>query len=403
MYSTRYLGRQPIVDANQQLVAYELLFRSSQANVARVDDDVMATTAVIRHAFVDLGVGEVLGDRLGFINVSETLLMDDLLDVLPCDKVVLEILETVKVTPPLLARLAELRRKGFRLAMDDVVELDADRLALLPLVDIVKIDLVALSLLQLRQLVAELTSFPGILLAEKVDTVEQFELCRELGIQWFQGYFFARPTVLSTRQANASQHAMLSLLGLLMSDADNDELSQALKLAPDVVLMLMKLSSTASAATRRPVSSVSEAIMLLGRAKIKRWSMLLLFASNATDVQPQRNPLLELAATRGRIMELLAEACYPERRDVRESAFMIGMLSLVDVLVQQPKAEVIASLPIEDSLKEAVLEGRHVLGELLRVALSLEDDAAPHPAGYDPEVLMRVETQALDWVNSMWQ
>ena len=403
MYSTRYLGRQPIVDANQQLVAYELLFRSSQANVARVDDDVMATTAVIRHAFVDLGVGEVLGDRLGFINVSETLLMDDLLDVLPCDKVVLEILETVKVTPPLLARLAELRRKGFRLAMDDVVELDADRLALLPLVDIVKIDLVALSLLQLRQLVAELASFPGILLAEKVDTVEQFELCRELGIQWFQGYFFARPTVLSTRQANASQHAMLSLLGLLMSDADNDELSQALKLAPDVVLMLMKLSSTASAATRRPVSSVSEAIMLLGRAKIKRWSMLLLFASNATDVQPQRNPLLELAATRGRIMELLAEACYPERRDVRESAFMIGMLSLVDVLVQQPKAEVIASLPIEDSLKEAVLEGRHVLGELLRVALSLEDDAAPHPAGYDPEVLMRVETQALDWVNSMWQ
>jgi len=403
MYSTRYLGRQPIVDANQQLVAYELLFRSSQANVARVDDDVMATTAVIRHAFVDLGVGEVLGDRLGFINVSETLLMDDLLDVLPCDKVVLEILETVKVTPPLLARLAELRRKGFRLAMDDVVELDADRLALLPLVDIVKIDLVALSLLQLRQLVAELASFPGILLAEKVDTVEQFELCRELGIQWFQGYFFARPTVLSTRQANASQHAMLSLLGLLMSDADNDELSQALKLAPDVVLMLMKLSSTASAATRRPVSSVSEAIMLLGRAKIKRWSMLLLFASNATDVQPQRNPLLELAATRGRIMELLAEACYPERRDVRESAFMIGMLSLVDVLVQQPKAEVIASLPIEDSLKEAVLEGRHVLGELLRVALSLEDDAVPHPAGYDPEVLMRVETQALDWVNSMWQ
>ncbi|RMC94244.1 EAL domain-containing protein [Aquitalea palustris] len=403
MYSTRYLGRQPIVDANQQLVAYELLFRSSQANVARVDDDVMATTAVIRHAFVDLGVGEVLGDRLGFINVSETLLMDDLLDVLPCDKVVLEILETVKVTPPLLARLAELRHKGFRLAMDDVVELDADRLALLPLVDIVKIDLVALSLLQLRQLVAELASFPGILLAEKVDTVEQFELCRELGIQWFQGYFFARPTVLSTRQANASQHAMLSLLGLLMSDADNDELSQALKLAPDVVLMLMKLSSTASAATRRPVSSVSEAIMLLGRAKIKRWSMLLLFASNATDVQPQRNPLLELAATRGRIMELLAEACYPERRDVRESAFMIGMLSLVDVLVQQPKAEVIASLPIEDSLKEAVLEGRHVLGELLRVALSLEDDAVPHPAGYDPEVLMRVETQALDWVNSMWQ
>lgn len=403
MYSTRYLGRQPIVDANQQLVAYELLFRSSHANVARVNDDVMATTAVIRHAFVDLGVGEVLGDRLGFINVSETLLMDDLLDVLPCDKVVLEILETVKVSPPLLERLAQLRQKGFRLAMDDVIELDADRLALLPLVDIVKIDLVALSLLQLRQLVADLAGFPGILLAEKVDTVEQFELCRELGIQWFQGYFFARPTVLSTRQANASQHAMLSLLGLLMSDADNEELAQALKLAPDVVLMLMKLSSTASLATRRPVSSVQEAIMVLGRAKIKRWSMLLLFASNATNVEPQRNPLLELAATRGRIMELLAEACYPERRDVQESAFMIGMLSLVDVLVQQPKAEAIASLPIEESLKEAVLEGRHLLGELLQVAESLENEATPHPKGYDPEMLLRVETQALDWVNSMWK
>jgi len=209
--------------------------------------------------------------------------------------------------------------------------------------------------------------------------------------------------VLSTRQANASQHAMLSLLGLLMSDADNEELAQALKLAPDVVLMLMKLSGTASLATRRPVSSVQEAIMVLGRAKIKRWSMLLLFASNATNVEPQRNPLLELAATRGRIMELLAEACYPERRDVQESAFMIGMLSLVDVLVQQPKAEAIASLPIEESLKEAVLEGRHLLGELLQVAESLENEATPHPKGYDPEMLLRVETQALDWVNSMWK
>jgi EAL and modified HD-GYP domain-containing signal transduction protein len=126
--------------------------------------------------------------------------------------------------------------------------------------------------------------------------------------------------VLSTRQANASQHAMLSLLGLLMSDADNEELAQALKLAPGCGVDADEAQQHGLCATRRPVSSVQEAIMVLGRAKIKRWSMLLLFASNATNIEPQRNPLLELAATRGRIMELLAEACYPQRRDVQESA-----------------------------------------------------------------------------------
>ncbi len=405
MYSTHYLGRQPIVDAQRQLVAYELLFRSSQNNVARVSDDFMATTAVIRHAFVDLGVGEVLGDRLGFINVNETLLMDDMVDILPRDKVVLEILETVQVSPPLLARLAELRRRGFKLAMDDVIALDDNCRALMDYVDIIKIDLVALSLMQLRELVAALSGFKGILLAEKVDTVEQFELCRELGIQWFQGYFFARPTVLTTRKANASQFALLNLMGLIMSDADIDELVKALKTAPDMVLTLMKLSSTAGVSRSKPVSSLQEAIMVLGRAKIKRWTMLLMFAGGeqSGDARHQRNPLLELAATRGRIMELLAEECYPGDRTVLERAFMTGMLSLVDVLVQQPKEEVLASLPIDEGVKESVLEGKHVLGELLRVALSLEDNATPYPEGYSPEVLMRVETQALDWVNHMWE
>lgn len=141
MYSTHYLGRQPIVDARENLVGYELLFRSSPVNAAHVVDDFAATATVIRHAFVDLGVAEVLGDRLGYINVDEQLLMSDLINVLPHDTVVLEILETVRATPALLVRLAELRQRGFRMAMDDLVSLTSDKRALLDYVDVVKIDL----------------------------------------------------------------------------------------------------------------------------------------------------------------------------------------------------------------------------------------------------------------------
>ncbi|MBI3144516.1 MAG: EAL domain-containing protein [Pseudogulbenkiania sp.] len=404
MYSTHFLGRQPIVDAKENLVGYELLFRSSPVNAAHVVDDFAATATVIRHAFVDLGVAEVLGDRQGYINVDEQLLMSDLINVLPHHTVVLEILETVRASPALLARLAELRQRGFRLALDDLVTLSSDKQALLDYVDIVKIDLSLVELAKLPALLQALDGFNGALLAEKVDSPDQFETCRQLGFTLFQGYFFAHPTVIHSRQVRPKVSVLLRLLGLILSDAETDALEEAFKSAPDIALMLLRLTSTAAMAGKSAVTSIRQAILLLGRDKIKRWTLLLMFASSLPHkgATVQHNPLLELAATRGRIMELLAQSLRPEARQLAEQAFMVGILSLIDALMLRPKAELIPQLPVDPIIQEAVLDGRHILGEWLRVTVSLEDESTVQPAGYDAELLTRIETESLDWVKRMW-
>ena len=199
--SSRYLGRQAIVDRQQQLVAYELLFRSSPANFALVRDDLLASAEVLRNAFGELGSADVLGQFPGFINASADLLQDAILDQLPAERLVLEILETVTVTEALLQRMALLRQRGFRLALDDVIHLGPDQTAMLPLVDIVKVDVAAVETERLPALMAQLSDFDGTLLAEKVDSREQFERCRDLGFHWFQGYFHGRPVVLSSTDA----------------------------------------------------------------------------------------------------------------------------------------------------------------------------------------------------------
>lgn len=405
MYSTYYLGRQPIVNADQQLVAYELLFRSGATNHASFEDSVVATMSVIKHTFVDLGSSQVLGNRLGFINVDEQVLMHGpLLECLPKDQVVLEVLETVEPSDEVLARLQELKQQGFRLAMDDVTELDEARKQWLPYMDVVKVELLGRTPEQIHELVLQLSGFKGTLLAEKVDSVEQFEFCKSLGFTWFQGYFFARPSVLSASKADSSHAVLLKLMGLLLRDVDIDELEQALKMAPDIVLMLIKMSSSAANGYNGVgVSSIREAIMLLGRAKIKRWAMLLMFCMEQSGVASTNNPLLELAALRGRTMELLVMASpHHEIHGLPEQAFMVGILSLIDVLLHQDKTLILAGLPVEDNIRQAVLGALTPLGRLLEGVIALEQSKPCLLDEYDLPTLAVVQQQAMEWVSSLW-
>jgi len=192
-----FLGRQPIVDRQLELVAYELLFRSSRENRARVVDEQVATATVLRHMFVDLGLVTALAGHPGFVNVGERLLMGPLLDAVPPAQLVLELLETIAITPAVIRRCRALKRRGFKLALDDLTELSAAHRKLLPLIDYVKLELPALDATHLAQLVHELKPYHLQLLAEKVDSREVFERCRALGIDLFQGYYVERPTVLS--------------------------------------------------------------------------------------------------------------------------------------------------------------------------------------------------------------
>src|SRR5689334_21850087 len=194
-------------------VGYELLFRSDPGNYAQVEDHRAATAIVINHAYSELGIAGVLGECRGFINFDAELLMSDVVELLPPERTVIELLEGLHVTRPVIERCRELRERGFSFALDDVVQLDDVNAPLLSLIDVVKIDVLATPAAKLAELVHRARAAARVkLLAEKVDTRAQADRCRELGFDLFQGYFFARPVMMQGRRTDPSKRVLMRLL-----------------------------------------------------------------------------------------------------------------------------------------------------------------------------------------------
>ncbi|MBV8659944.1 MAG: EAL domain-containing protein [Burkholderiales bacterium] len=366
-----FLGRQPIVGRNQELVAYELLFRSGHDNHAQVADDVAASAAVMQHAFTGLGLQAVLEDKLGFINLSESLLMSDVIEVLPRERVVLEILETVPLTPAVIERCRALRAAGYRLALDDVIRFDEAQRAILPLIEVVKLDILAMDREETERLVRALRPFNAKLLAEKIDSPLQHDFCRSLGCDLFQGYFFAKPTILTGRPVQPSSMMLLKLLGQVATDADTSELEETLKHAPDLTVHLLRLVNSVSFGVAHKVSSVRTAITLLGRAQLHRWVQIMVFAQQS-GAAVSSNPLVQTAAVRGRLMEDITLKLQPGNNPASDRAFMVGMLSLIDALFGKPMTEIIQPMNLEEDLRDALVSRTGSLGEMLKLVECLE-------------------------------
>jgi EAL and modified HD-GYP domain-containing signal transduction protein len=364
-----FLGRQPIIGRNRELVAYELLFRSSHENAATVVDDFAASAAVIQYTFSDLGMAKALGEKQGFVNVSQAMLMSDAVEVLPPDRIVLEILETVPITGEVVARCRQLRSAGYSFALDDVVEITEAYRQLLPLISVAKLDLKVIGEADIARTAANLRLFGVKLLAEKVETQEQYDFCRNLSFDLFQGYFFAKPVVLTGRMVQPSALILLKLFALTAADTELDEVESALKQAPDLTVRLLKLSNLSASRNSPKISSIRSAIKVLGRRQIHRFLQIMLFAQQSGTTAAS-DPLVQTALSRGCLMEGLANA--RGWSAIKDRAFLVGMLSVVDALFGQPLAEIVCLLNLDDSLQNALLRREGQLGTLLRLAEASE-------------------------------
>ena len=399
-----FLGRQPILDRDQRIVAYELLFRSGNTLGVTVTDDMQATASVIHHAFSEMGVQTVLGTQLGFINVSADMLLSDMVELLPKSQVVLELLETIIVTETVIERCRALKLQGFALALDDFMY-DDSYLPLLALVDIVKVDLLLHSREELQSAVSQLKQWPVKLLAEKVDSAEQAAYCHSLGFDLFQGYYFARPSVLSAKRADPAQMALTQLLGLVLRDADTPQIEQIFKQHPSLTYNLMRLVNSVAGGVRHNIVSVSQAIMVLGRKQLQRWLQLLLFTLQAGAPYP--SPLLLLAATRGRMMELLTGK-QKHSADYCDEAFMAGILSLIDSLIDKPLADIVSELNLGERLTAALLRREGEMGALLQLVESVEHHDLSRSlallaqcGGLSLPDLTMAEIEAMSWANQV--
>jgi c-di-GMP-related signal transduction protein len=399
-----FLGRQPILDRDQRIVAFELLFRAGNTAGVTVTDDMHATASVIHHAFSEMGVQTVLGSQLGFINISAEMLLSDMVELLPKAQVVLELLETIHVDNAIIERCRALKQQGFTLALDDFVFNESYR-PLLALVDIVKVDLLLHSQDELRLAVNQLKQWPVKLLAEKVDSAEQAAYCHSLGFDLFQGYYFARPLVLSAKRADPSQMALIQLLGLLLKDADTQQIEQIFKQHPNLTYNLMRLVNSVACGVRRSMTSVAQAIMVLGRSQLQRWLQLLMFTLQSGSSYP--SPLLLLAATRGKMMELLAVK-QQRNADYCDEAFMAGILSLIESLIDKPLTDIVKELNLGERLSAALLSREGELGSLLQLVESVEhldldytNSLLAQTGPISLSDLTAAEIEAMSWANQV--
>lgn len=408
-----FLGRQPILDRKQQLFAYELLFRSSSAetgNFASFIDGNQATATVIINAFTEFSVANALGPYQGFIKVDQGLLFSDLIHALPPHTVVLEIIDTVAQTPEMIERCEQLRQAGYVLAIRMRPEsLDTEK-PLLQIAEVLKIDISRVEPERLKQLAPALKPLKKTLLAEKVESDAQMRLCHELGFDLFQGYYFARPTVIQGKRLQSSEVALLRLLGLISQDADTAEIEKVFKQEPVLTLNLLRLTNSAAAGMPTKITSLRHAITLLGRRQLLRWLQLLLY-SGAASAAGAVNPLLQLAATRGRLMELLVDRTPDVKgggRDLIDQAFMVGILSLMPTLIGSSMNEILAQLPLARPVLDALGERHGVLGDLLNLIESLENEDSEKAAAVltglpdiDATYANSCLTRALAWANNL--
>jgi len=403
-----FLARQPILGRDQRLVAFELLFRAAPEHEdAQLTDYAAATAAVISHAS-QLGMSQVVGDQVAFLNVDEVVLMSDFVRFLPPDKVILEILETVRPSAPILARVAELKAMGFKFALDDVIGHSEQVGKLLDLVDVIKIDLQGVRRDELPALTRSLRGPGQKLLAEKVETVEEFHLCLELGFEYFQGYYFARPAILSGKKITPSEMVLLRLLDLIHCNADNLAIEEAVKRDPLLSLNLLRLVNghLADAGDGR-VESVSEAVARLGRSQLQRWLQILLYSGPEGAMEMSR-PLLQMATTRGRLLELMTQVLRPGDVASANTAFTVGIMSLMDALFSVSMRDILDKVDVSADVRAALLARAGEYGAMLKVAEELEGAQCKHALadalgtlGLSVKQVRQIELAAFGWVREL--
>lgn len=404
------MGRQPILNGLEEIVGYELLFRSPKS-IASADFlcPVKATSTVMLDVISSFGIREVLGDKRGFINVDAEMLLSDAIDLLPAEMIGLELLEDLEITPAIIERCKILKERGYLLALDDHRYSEGYKELYSGLVDIIKMDMLATPLEDQYREVDLFRHYPVKLLAEKVDSRHVYLRCRKMGFELFQGYFFARPSLVKKARLANSSSTFFQLMQQLSRDADIEEIEQTFKHSPALTYKLLLLVNSVSFSGREKIRTVRHAIMQVGMQHLKRWVQLAIFADDGG--LGMNNPLLDMAAVRAAFMEELARLELDKNRLLRyaqpDECFMLGTLSVLKDVFDIGIDEMSANLNLSDELFAALNSHEGDLGTMLCLAEMIEhlefDEAelCLSRLGVPTALVMDCQKKAYNWRNTM--
>lgn len=392
-----FLGRQPIFDADLNVKAYELLYRNADVEQSDVIDGDQATSDVLLNSFLEVGLTRVVGGHQAFINLTRSFLIKHEHLPPPSDQLVLEILEDVEVDQDLVDAVATLHERGYIIALDDFIYHE-DLRPLIELADIIKIDLQALNRDQVTEHVNLLRQYPLRLLAEKIETVDEFEWCKSVGFDLFQGYFLCRPRVLRGRRMPANRVNTMRVLAQLQ-DADVDVNALEKIISEDVTMSyrLLRYINSSAFALRQKIESIRHAIVYLGLKEVKQWANM----AALSTIEDKSEELVKNCLVRAKMCELLAEHL---GRVSKGTAFIVGMFSLLDALMDTPLDELLASLPLADEISDALLHNTGPYAEILHntIAYDQGDWAAIDCPELSNSQLTDLYLQAVAWADNVF-
>ncbi|MCW9012876.1 MAG: HDOD domain-containing protein [Gammaproteobacteria bacterium] len=361
-----FIARQPIYDRDLAVIGYELLYRSSDRNIAEFDDGDQASCATIINTFMHIGLENLTGSSLAFINLPQQFIVDEKLTPMFKEQSVLEVLEDVEPTPDVIEGLARLKHQGYPIALDDFVY-KPELIPLIELANFIKIDVNDKTEADIQQLLKHLKHYDVKIIAEKVETQELYSICQKYDFDYFQGFFFCHPQMVTQRHTPANKLVVMNLLNKLQdAELDYDEFEKVL--AQDVTLSykLLRYINSATFSLRREVDSIKDAVVLLGLNNVRNWISLILM-SKVIDSKP--NELIVTAMIRGKMCELLAEKYNPQ---IKPQMFIIGLFSVLDALMDTDMIDLLDTVTLSSPIKMALLDKAGEHGEIYKRVLEYE-------------------------------
>ncbi|WNS81868.1 HDOD domain-containing protein [Domibacillus sp. DTU_2020_1001157_1_SI_ALB_TIR_016] len=351
-----FMARQPIFNVNEHVFGYELLYRNSETNTFPDVSPDQATIEVLIHSFLTVGVEKIAHGHPCFINFTETLLKEKVAENFPAEHVIIEVLEDIPITAELIAVLQRLKQKGYSIALDDFILRGQTDLynELFNLTTYIKVDFlhtIPAERLAIEQKVKN--DFPHIvLLAEKVETHEEFERAKRAGYELFQGYFFAKPQLIQSAYLPINAVTYFHLIKLLQEEEiDIENITRLIERDVSLSYHLLKLANSPALRTRAKIKSIKQAIMMLGFIELTKWLYMLALREIQKDLPAKTKELMESALFRAKACEELARNTQAGNA---AEFFLAGMFSLVDVLLKCSMSDVLAQIPLSDQVNETL-------------------------------------------------
>lgn len=394
-----FVARQPIFDRDKKIYAYELLFRSGMVNGFPDIDGDTATTSLLSSSFFTVGIDKVTAGKIAFINFTEELISKGTPELFAAGKMMVEILENVEPTPEVIAACQALKDQGYELALDDFIYARKFE-ELLYICDIIKIDFRLTSQDKIEEMVLSLEKYNCRLLAEKVETYEEFQKALALGFDYFQGYFFSKPEVLHNKDLSASQTTLMRLISEInTADFDVDALGALIVQDVSITYKFLNYINSAYFGRVQPISSIPHAISYLGERGFKLFASLIITSMLAKD---KPDALVKMATVRARFLELIGTELNIDSNEM----FLLGLFSLIDAMLDRKMSAILENLPLTENIKSALAKREGDLFIFIRLIETYETGNwaafrfAQKKSGVANEKISAFYLEAISWADA---